>query len=524
MTTSSVRNRVRRRKSSQSLVLRPAGKIDQQVQEVGPEHFGIVSIDCAKARSKLMLCDFFGNVLVPPTEVEHQASDLNNVIDSIRQAIVAADIRKSIVAIERTGNYHLPTQRAFRAAGFTTRVVHPYASRQYRQPASPGVKTDDKDLAGIHRAAMAGFALLQQALPPDAIRLQLLVRHRRDLVRKSSALCCQTREHLHQMMPGYAELFEERLWTSTLAMPIAIRFHSAQAVLNAGLEGLESFLREAEINFQRKSLFQIVGWAKIATPPDPDAELRFTMLESLYGDLCQKKREISLLEVGSAELLAATPYLLLMAIPGINVITAAELAGEMGPITDYANANAITGRAGLFPGRYQSDQTDQQRMPLVRCANKRLRNAVMQIAENLICCNDFFRTLAASWKLQKLPTRRQRVKVARRFSRIAFSMVAGQQVFPHACCREPDYMLNKLLTFILERKAELETIERTLLAATRQIPGSRRKAEADSMSQNAQQAARKRGGTRKLPELLNLVVARLIGQPLQLRTEDAASN
>ena len=48
---------------------KPRGVLHPRVQEVGPEHFGIISIDCAKARSKWMLADFYGKVLVPPTEV-----------------------------------------------------------------------------------------------------------------------------------------------------------------------------------------------------------------------------------------------------------------------------------------------------------------------------------------------------------------------------------------------------------------------------------------------------------------------
>ena len=50
---------------------KPNGSVHPRVQKVGPEHFGIVAVDCAKARSKWMLADFYGNVLVPPTEVEH---------------------------------------------------------------------------------------------------------------------------------------------------------------------------------------------------------------------------------------------------------------------------------------------------------------------------------------------------------------------------------------------------------------------------------------------------------------------
>jgi len=50
---------------------KPRGIIHPRVQQVGPEHFGIVAVDCAKARSKWMLSDFYGNVLSPPAIVEH---------------------------------------------------------------------------------------------------------------------------------------------------------------------------------------------------------------------------------------------------------------------------------------------------------------------------------------------------------------------------------------------------------------------------------------------------------------------
>jgi hypothetical protein len=48
----------RSRKARGFLVQKPRGTFTPRVQAVGPEHFGIVSIDCAKARSKFCLCDF----------------------------------------------------------------------------------------------------------------------------------------------------------------------------------------------------------------------------------------------------------------------------------------------------------------------------------------------------------------------------------------------------------------------------------------------------------------------------------
>ena len=52
--------RAPRRPRRPASVAKPSGCIHPRVQKVGPEHFGIVPVDCAKARSKWMLTDFYG--------------------------------------------------------------------------------------------------------------------------------------------------------------------------------------------------------------------------------------------------------------------------------------------------------------------------------------------------------------------------------------------------------------------------------------------------------------------------------
>ena len=49
-----------RRRPHPHAIQRPNGVIHPRVQDVGPEHFGILSVDCAKARCKIMLADFYG--------------------------------------------------------------------------------------------------------------------------------------------------------------------------------------------------------------------------------------------------------------------------------------------------------------------------------------------------------------------------------------------------------------------------------------------------------------------------------
>lgn len=82
-------------------VQKPTGRLTPRVQTVGPEHFGIVSIDPAKARSCYMFCDFYGNILIEPTYVEHTRGALHGAIDRLRQGLQQHAVRDCIVAIER---------------------------------------------------------------------------------------------------------------------------------------------------------------------------------------------------------------------------------------------------------------------------------------------------------------------------------------------------------------------------------------------------------------------------------------
>src|SRR5262245_39958668 len=173
---STTSRRKRSRNHAVLLLQKPTGTIHPRVQKVGPEHFGIVSVDCAKARSKWMLADFYGQVLLPPTVVEHNQQGFDAALTQLRQALRDHDLRDVLVAVERTGRYHPPVQRPFAADGFETRLVQPFATQQLRQPANPGDKTEDTDLFALHRAATIGFALIQKEDTEEWSTLQLLIR------------------------------------------------------------------------------------------------------------------------------------------------------------------------------------------------------------------------------------------------------------------------------------------------------------------------------------------------------------
>jgi transposase len=400
-------------------------------------------------------------------------------------------------------------QRALAAAGFEVRIVHPFATKQFRQPSDPGYKTDDTDLAAIHRAAVNGFALLESGLDDTWKILQLLIRHRRDLVFKNSLVCCQIREHLEASFPGFAACFDN-LWDRACAWHLVQHFVGAQELLAAGLVGLCRSLDAAKVRYQTPMIQRLLNWAATAAAPDQAAAQHRAIMLALNDDRVRKTQEIMALERQIAACLVRTPYVLLLSFPGINVVSAADYAGEAGPMENYANARCITGRSGLRPCRYQSDQVDRANGPLLRNCNRKLRAAILGIADNLILCNHHFNVLNHHWKAAGKDPRDIRIRVGSRFCRISFQMVAGRQVFHHPGVQGRHYIIEKLTAFHRDHDTPGADVLKDLEAAVAQLPRKEYQAEAKPLHEELEKIeAGGRRGPQLLGNILPIVLARL---------------
>ena len=289
-------------------------------------------------------------------------------------------------------------------------------------------------------------------------------------MRKNASLRNQIQALLDVFMPGYTSLCD--VFGNPAAHAIARGLKSAAEVCSLGTEGLAQLLKSLGVRHQRRTLEKILGWARGVESPVEYAEMYHTILLSLDDERCARLERIATLEQQMAGLLVRTPYVVLLSIPGIGIVTAGEFAGEMGPITHYANDTAITGRAGIYPSRYQSDQVDRCDGPLVGRGNRRLRGVIMMIADNLLICNRFFQTLKEPWKAAGMDQRAMCVRAAKRFCRIAYQMVAGGQLFRHPSCQQRDAILRKLSCFHVAHGSSMTAVMSDLQAALDHIPQS----------------------------------------------------
>lgn len=521
--------RFRKRKSAGSkkrFIGKPTGRIQERVQTAGPERFGIVSVDCAKRRSKWMLCNFYGKVLVEPTIVEHTTAGLRWMTQFVAEACQTEGLTDTIVAVEMTGIYHKPVQRAFRKAGFDTRIVHPFASNHYRRPLHPDAKTDDHDLEAIFHAAVNGYGLATLPLSDIYQSLQAVSRHRHNLVKQRARLMVQIRRLLHQTMPGFADLFEDdKLFHKSIALPVALAFSSAAAIRRAGVAGIATHLTTMKVRFQRRTIERIVAWASVAAEPSELAEMYTRQWQQLNEVRQLFEEQIAAAEREMAGFLVKTPYILLLSVTGINVVSSARLAGEAGPIEHYASAGAINGRAGLYPSRYQSDQVDHPDGSLVRQCNRQLRGAAMQVAENLIKCHPYYRGLSALWAQQNVDPRDRRCRIANRAMRMVYQLVGGRQVWRGQGV-DRDHLLSKLQEFHRLHHTPIVQSIRDLGEAFAWLPKSIYAAEAEPL---AALVRRKRRGPQRIGDLIIPLLIRLgvtseeIGVPSEETVESDTS-
>ena len=213
---------------------------------------------------------------------------------------------------------------------------------------------------------------------------------------------------------------------------VARELGSAAAIVEAGAAGLSQRARQAGPRVQRSTLEKIVAWpvrplgrgTGVAPSPDlPRARCRPAREGPRHpGDRGRTGR-------------AFGPDALC---PPLEHRRDQRRLGRRTRRRDGADRALPQGPSDRGPGRVVPLAVSERsgrppRRALVRHANRDLRHAILTIADNLIKCNEHFAILAAGWRLKGKDARDLRVRVAGRFCRIAYQMVAGRMTFRHPC-------------------------------------------------------------------------------------------
>ena len=151
-------------------VQKPRGVIHPRVRAVGPEHFAFICVNCAKDRSKMMIADFYGSVLMEPTIVEHDRFAFDAALQQVRDVLLRHGIKDQIAVIERTGaatarSSAPSSKRGSKSASFIPTPPNNIASPPIRVT-KPMTPTFLRSSAGRQRFRLVGARTRSDLRPP----------------------------------------------------------------------------------------------------------------------------------------------------------------------------------------------------------------------------------------------------------------------------------------------------------------------------------------------------------------------
>jgi|WetSurMetagenome_2_1015567.scaffolds.fasta_scaffold63090_1 hypothetical protein len=462
-----VSRRLRKGKGTVSLQ-RKDEALSTRIRQVGPERFGLLLVDSGKRNFAVRLTNFFGDCLWEPEPVRSQRMALESMIAEVHRQMATHGLSELVVGIERTGRWHCPLKQMVEKK-WPVKMIHPFTTKQLRQPASLGIKTDAVDLTAMQRAMICGYGTEDLELPAPWLEFRLVSRARADLVAKRACLKMQCAGRMEALLPGYTELFDD-VWKTPAPAALIAAYPSARKLLGADRERILQRLSGMGVPCQRSTVDRARAWAAQAAPADAGAAVNQRVLRDHLALIRHLTVQIDRYETDLLGLLVITPVVLLLSITGLNVVSACDYGSEMGPDEHYIGAKNVTGRAGLFPSRYQSDQTDRADGPVVAGRNARLRQAILDIGHNLLSCNPYFRAWRRLPGHKDMQTKEARVAVGNRYVRISFHMLRHRTVFNHPLAGRQDSVLCKLLAFGRGKRVPADRLYEICRLALRQLP------------------------------------------------------
>ena len=505
--------RSKSRKSQVGAARRVDPQLQQRIRELGPQHVGLLVVDSGKRHFAIRLSTFCHELLWEPEPVPNNRIALEHMVEQLRAQMRLHELKDLIVGIERTGRWHHPIKQLMEDNNWTVKMIHPFATKCLRQPDNRGRKTDSTDMLAMARAVTCYYGTDEAVLPDLWLELRNLSRARAHLVQMRSTkrrqACCQ----MEALIPGYTDLFPD-VWTSSTPATLIRLFPLAQQLARTHATAILEKLAEHGCRSSASVVERVRLWAAKSSPADRLPQVNHRILCDNLDIIDVLTAQIDRYETDMVRCLVQTPLVLLLSITGINVVSACEYGSEMGPHQHYLGPKNVTGRAGLFPARHQSDQTDQADGPVVGGRNERLRQAILNVAKNLLRLNPLFRGWAELPDHRNMSSGRVRILTASRFVRISFCMLRGAETFNHPLGGRQDSVLCKLIGFGREHRIPTDEIYKLSTQALLQLPADALQFERQALLANggnrySPRPARKQSRpNRRRPEY----VAKLIGE------------
>lgn len=416
-------------------------QFSQQIRGLNLEQVLLVAIDAAKLHQKAMICNYFGDVIARPFFFSVNITGLTELTSIIEEAKAQVDAQRVFVGIEATGHYYEDIVRELGKRGYGVTIINAATTHEERASALSWCKTDDIDLVAIAHALKNNKGT-ENTLPEGKHRqLMVFTRARRREAQKRAALRMEARVYMDVIwreFQGYAVYQEGKPKKKTLfsdfwgksSMFFMEHYPHPSQILALGEQGLRELSKKHNLKLRAttvEKLLHVASQSLLRSMEELQPEL--LLLKMKIDDIRHLDKNINRIEKEIEMLLLQTDGYLLLTVPGIGVMTAAEFYSELGNVSQYSHAGQLIKKAGTNPIVKQSGGGRGYYGRISKQGNRHLRYIVYLIGKSLVMHNDELRPFYLRLKESGKHPRKIFIAMGNKFIKIAFAMLRNQVPF-----------------------------------------------------------------------------------------------
>jgi transposase len=361
-----------------------------------------------------------------------------------------------VFSFEHTGHYHEPIVALLRERNCTVLPLNSVTTKKERESDLDRSKTDELDVNYIAAAVSAGKVVTDRPMRPEEEELRFLSRQRRSIVQRRANAFVELHVLIDRYWPAFQGIPEvvdgkarvERIFAKTWP-DRALRFlqlvSTPAEALALGEAGLRELSRRERLALGTRRIGLVLRAAELAPKvSEPLLKQYVERLRSILASIAELNTRIEPLEDRCQELLAGSRGVLLLTMPQVGAVTAAEYMAEIGfLVPSLHSAAAVIKLAGTNPVPDQSGSRRWMRK-ISKQGVAHYRTLTYQLGYNLFNGkgNPYFKAFGR--RLVRLKPKQIRIAVGNKAHRVIFAMLKNGEVFAPKTWTGPPLTMNPL--------------------------------------------------------------------------------
>lgn len=347
-----------------------------------------VGIDVSKGKSTVTIRRPGDVVLMPPRDIPHTKSAINELIKQIQSLD-----GETKACMEHTGRYYEPLAAWLSDAGIFVSAVNPVLIRDFADDSLRSPKTDKADSKKIARYTLDRWAKLKQYGSMDKIRNQLKTMNRQFsfFMAQKTAMKNNLIALLDQSYPGANDLFDSpaRSDGSQKWVDFVYTYWHVDCVrgksLSAFTEHYRKWCKHKGYNFSAEKAEKVYEASCDLIAVFPKDDNTKMLIRQAVAMLNTASETVENLRIKMDETASALPeYPVVMAMNGVGSTLGPQLMAEIGDVTRFTHREALTAFAGVDPGKNDSGKHVQKSVRTSKKGSPHLRRTLFQIMDGLI--------------------------------------------------------------------------------------------------------------------------------------------